>query len=300
MARLAIISSAVDREVLEAMNPARPPPPEEVEEPSTLNLDADFRAQSWRMQLTEVKTQDERVSLEKRIFQREEQLRAELRPRSRPTCSIAPTSTPGEFRRRALSRAQAERDGPQSRTARPAAMRPAQRPLRSASGRSRLRRPIARRSSAGRDRQRVAYYFSSRADTPYAHASSLPDLQDGIPVVQALSLAGKTEEAWRALRSDLGSALFRLELHHEWLALFRAFFPAKYTKLSCAPASSPLNWRTRMRIPILLAFVALALSGCNANQAINPSGEANLCAHDPSCNPYNPSSYAQNNVGIGR
>ena len=30
------------------------------------------------MQLTEVKTQDERVSLEKRIFQREEQLRAEL------------------------------------------------------------------------------------------------------------------------------------------------------------------------------------------------------------------------------
>jgi hypothetical protein len=78
MARLAIISSAVDREVLEAMNPARPPPPEEVEEPSTLNLDADFRAQSWRMQLTEVKTQDERVSLEKRIFQREEQLRAEL------------------------------------------------------------------------------------------------------------------------------------------------------------------------------------------------------------------------------
>ena len=55
-----------------------------------------------------------------------------------------------------------------------------------------------------------------------------------------------------------------------------------------------------MRIPILLAFVALALAGCNANQAINPSGQANNCANDPSCNPYNPSSYAQNNVGIGR
>jgi hypothetical protein len=75
---------------------------------------------------------------------------------------------------------------------------------------------------------------------------------------------------------------------------------AKYTKLSCAPASSPLNWRTRMRIPIILAFVALALSGCNANQAINPSGQAGYCAGDPTCNPYNPSSYAQNNVGIGR
>ena len=54
-----------------------------------------------------------------------------------------------------------------------------------------------------------------------------------------------------------------------------------------------------MRIPIVLTFVALALAGCNANQAINP-GQANLCANDPSCNPYNPSSYAQNNVGIGR
>jgi hypothetical protein len=55
-----------------------------------------------------------------------------------------------------------------------------------------------------------------------------------------------------------------------------------------------------MRIPIVLTFMALALSGCNANQAINPSGQANLCASDPTCNPYNPSSYAQNNVGIGR
>jgi hypothetical protein len=55
-----------------------------------------------------------------------------------------------------------------------------------------------------------------------------------------------------------------------------------------------------MRIPILLAFVALVLSGCNANQAINPSGQAGYCAGDPTCNPYNPSSYAQNNVGIGR
>ena len=37
-----------------------------------------------------------------------------------------------------------------------------------------------------------------------------------------------------------------------------------------------------MRIPIILAFVALVLCGCNANQAINPSGQAGLCANDPS------------------
>ena len=55
-----------------------------------------------------------------------------------------------------------------------------------------------------------------------------------------------------------------------------------------------------MRIPILLAAVALVLCGCNANQPINPSGLAGRCANDAACNPYNPSSYAQNNTGIGR
>ena len=54
-----------------------------------------------------------------------------------------------------------------------------------------------------------------------------------------------------------------------------------------------------MRIPTLLAFVALALAGCNASQPINPSGRVNNCANDPTCNPYNPSSYAQNTTGIG-
>jgi hypothetical protein len=54
-----------------------------------------------------------------------------------------------------------------------------------------------------------------------------------------------------------------------------------------------------MRISILVACVALALAGCNASQAINPSGRANPCANDPACNPYNPSSYAQNTTGIG-
>ena len=71
-------------------------------------------------------------------------------------------------------------------------------------------------------------------------------------------------------------------------------------KLSSAPASSPLNWEDANAIPIILAVVVLALCGCNANQTVNPSGEANRCANDPTCNPYNPSSYAQNNVGIGR
>ena len=54
-------------------------------------------------------------------------------------------------------------------------------------------------------------------------------------------------------------------------------------------------WRLR----VILAVAALALAGCNANQAINPSGQGDRCANDADCNPYNPSSYAQNNTGIG-
>jgi hypothetical protein len=57
-----------------------------------------------------------------------------------------------------------------------------------------------------------------------------------------------------------------------------------------------------MRIPILLAFVALALAGCNANQAINPSSQPAsqvFAGHYVDYNPYDPISYAQNNTGRG-
>jgi predicted small secreted protein len=44
---------------------------------------------------------------------------------------------------------------------------------------------------------------------------------------------------------------------------------------------------------VILAVAAFALAGCNANQAINP------CGRDPDCNPYDPTSYAQNQTGRG-
>jgi hypothetical protein len=52
-----------------------------------------------------------------------------------------------------------------------------------------------------------------------------------------------------------------------------------------------------MGFRVILAIAAFALAGCNANHAINPSGQADHCANDTGCNPYNPSSYAQNNTG---
>ena len=58
-----------------------------------------------------------------------------------------------------------------------------------------------------------------------------------------------------------------------------------------------------MRIPIILAFVALALCGCNANPAVNPSSQPPsqvfVAGHYEDYNPYNPISYAQNNTGRG-
>lgn len=57
-----------------------------------------------------------------------------------------------------------------------------------------------------------------------------------------------------------------------------------------------------MRIPIILAVAALALSGCNANQQVNPSPQTSsqiFAGRYEDTNPYNPISYAQNNTGRG-
>jgi outer membrane biogenesis lipoprotein LolB len=70
----------------------------------------------------------------------------------------------------------------------------------------------------------------------------------------------------------------------------------------CTPTSSPLNWSTRMRFPIILAVAAFALAGCNANQAVNPSSQNASqvwAGHDVETNPYDPTSYAQNQTGRG-
>jgi hypothetical protein len=52
-----------------------------------------------------------------------------------------------------------------------------------------------------------------------------------------------------------------------------------------------------MRIPIILAAVALALAGCNANQGVNPSSRTAsgvVAGPDfPGYNAYDPTKYAQ-------
>ena len=68
---------------------------------------------------------------------------------------------------------------------------------------------------------------------------------------------------------------------------------------SCTPTKrtshwlASMSWETPVRFRVILAVAAFALAGCNSNQAINP------CGRDPDCNPYDPTSYAQNQTGIG-
>ena len=53
-----------------------------------------------------------------------------------------------------------------------------------------------------------------------------------------------------------------------------------------------------MRIPTILVVAALVImfSGCNSNRQVNLSS---YCAGAADCNPYDPSSYAQNQTGRG-
>jgi hypothetical protein len=61
--------------------------------------------------------------------------------------------------------------------------------------------------------------------------------------------------------------------------------------------SAPMSREAPVRFRVSVVVAALLLTGCNANQAINPSGQSGRCANDAGCDPYNPISYAQNNTG---
>jgi hypothetical protein len=75
-----------------------------------------------------------------------------------------------------------------------------------------------------------------------------------------------------------------------------ADFPCASTKRT-SHWLAPVSREAPLRFCVSIVVAALLLTGCNANQAINPLGQSGRCANDPSCNPYNPSSYAQNNTG---
>jgi hypothetical protein len=74
--------------------------------------------------------------------------------------------------------------------------------------------------------------------------------------------------------------------------VYRADLACVSTGRPSAP-SSPPSRTAPVRVPLIVAVTALALAGCNANQAVNPSGQANLANVYPNYSPYNPIQYAQ-------
>ena len=73
------------------------------------------------------------------------------------------------------------------------------------------------------------------------------------------------------------------------------FSCASTKRTSHRPA--PTSWEVPVRFRVSVVVAALVLTGCNANQQVKPSGQADRCANDAGCDPYNPISYAQNNTG---
>ncbi len=71
---------------------------------------------------------------------------------------------------------------------------------------------------------------------------------------------------------------------------------AEFSCPSTGPAPSdisPAHGTASARIAALLALTALALAGCNSNQAVNASSQRNLAAIYPNYSASNPIQYAQ-------
>ena len=67
-------------------------------------------------------------------------------------------------------------------------------------------------------------------------------------------------------------------------------------------SQAPMSREAPLRFRVSVVVAALLLTGCNANQAINPSSQPPsqvFAGHYVDYNPYNPISYAQNNTGRG-
>ena len=67
-------------------------------------------------------------------------------------------------------------------------------------------------------------------------------------------------------------------------------------------SQAPMSCEAPVRFRVSVVVAALVLTGCNANQAINPSSQPPsqvFAGHYVDYNPYDPISYAQNNTGRG-
>ena len=194
LARMGMLANAVGLDVLEALNPARPDPPEEVLVPTPPDTQMDFRLTMLRDQLRGAQADGERIDLERQIAARERQLQRLYEAAcaahgayqvkltawcALPELRAAPSwlsDTLADLENRGLLR--------WDRTAGTFDLHPVVR------GYAIGHLDAASRAASG---QRVADYFTSRAEPNYAAVASLAELADRIQVIQALNLAGKLQ-----------------------------------------------------------------------------------------------------------
>ncbi|HEY2068517.1 MAG TPA: DUF4062 domain-containing protein [Rhizomicrobium sp.] len=226
LSRLALVSQTLDWNIIEALNPKRPPPPANEVEPTHLDDDEDYHVQRMKFRIhdatTDVGRQDLENSLESyrttklnRFNRRKEEFASyqkaledwqksdALRAGEKWLVDVLPN-----LERRGLiqsDRATGTRD-----------LHPVVR---------RYALDLQSQEARALTGKKVADYFSTRTDPPYEKAASLGDLSNGIQVARALNAGGLLDASSEILEGGLFLALNRLELYHDWLSLLRPFFP---------------------------------------------------------------------------
>ncbi len=282
IARIAMIANAVPLDVLEALNPARPPPPEAVPNPGPWFAERLFKTRRLREQLAKAKAPEQRADLERQIRDR-----------------VAVLTTQHQAAQQAYAAYQAALTSwPQSQP-----VRDAKRWLDNTLADLRTRgllqwdrssnlfdlHPVVRGYAVGmldgearaRSGQHVADLFAARAEPAYEEATGLADLANPIQTVRALNLAGKVKEAWDVLNGGPADALHRLELHHEWLALLQPLFlngwsapavgveDAGVVASDAAMALKQVGFRREAAVQEVFSIQADIRSGLSANLSIS-------------------------------
>ena len=212
LARLGMLSNAVAYDVVEALNPDAPDPPEEVAEPRRPDRTGNSNCPDCSSKLHGAKGRTACADLERDIAERRQILEQQHRSRAR-----------------AYAEYQAALDAWRRSPELHDVSRWLDTMLADLEARGLLQRdrptetfdlhPVVRGyaigaldlEARGQAGQRVADIFSARAEPDYEKAQSPRELADRIQVAQALSLAGKPQQAWDVLRSGTLNALLRLE-----------------------------------------------------------------------------------------
>ena len=128
-----------------------------------------------------------------------------------------------------------------------------------------------------------------------SHARPHSDLLGVVPSPQPAACSPLDAPSASPRKGDsLDHSWRRIELKLSVRCSMRSPPPATERVMADFPCVST---KAPVRLCVSVVVAALVLTGCDANQAINPSGQSGRCANDAGCDPYNPISYAQNNTG---